>query len=99
MIKFYITAITFFIKSLVGAILSPIDSLLYDSLPELSNIIASVGQYFSWAVGFINWLLSWLPLSATTFNFIIAIWLFKLTVPVIVEAVKLVVKWWHALAP
>lgn len=97
--KFLITVLTTFLKTMVGALLSPIDHLLATQVPEIADAIAQVGSLFSWAGNFVNWVLSWIPLNTSIFNFLIAIWVFKLTIPLGVEAVKTIVKWWHALAP
>lgn len=97
--KLIVSAICGFLMNLISLILTPIDSLITQYIPSLSNALTSVANFFSWLVQFVNWALSWLPLSADTWSFIVAVLIFRLTVPLLVDTVKLVVRWWHALAP
>lgn len=97
--NFIVQAICNFLISLIGFIFTPIDNLIYQALPSLANALTSVANFFSWLVQFVNWALSWLPLTADTWSFIIAVLIFRLTVPLVVDTIKLVVRWWHALAP
>ena len=97
--KFIVTALCSFLMNLIGLLLGPIDNLIAQYIPSLANALTSVANFFSWLVQFVNWALSWLPLTADTWSFIVTVLIFRLTVPLLVDTVKLVVRWWHALAP
>lgn len=97
--KFFVSSILSFAMGLIQTIFSPLDSLIYSHLPSLSHALTSVASFFNWLVQFVNWALSWLPLSSDTWNFIIATLIFRFTVPILVDGIKLIVKWWHALVP
>lgn len=92
---FFISCFTGFIH----IILSPIENVITANIPAVSNAILYVGNFISWLFSFITWAASWLPLSSSYWSIIISIWIFRLTVPLIADAIKLIVRWWHYLVP
>lgn len=94
-----IKVFTQFLISMISIILGPINSLIIEYLPGLDSVLSSIRQFFEWIVTFSNWVLSWLPFNPELYAFWILIIVFKLSVPILVDTLKLIVKWWHALAP
>ena len=97
--KLIVNAILSFSMGIIHNLLSPIDSLISSHLPNLEYALSQVASFFNWLVQFVNWALSFLPLSTNTWNFIIATLIFRYTIPILVDAVKMIVKWWHYLVP
>lgn len=98
--KFIVSAIVVFLKSLIGAILGPIGTLISNFLPNsLTDLIQYVYAFLDWLLAFCQWALSWLPFTATFWSLVGAYFIFRLSVPILVHSIKLVVKWWHALVP
>ena len=99
MIKAIINGIFKLIISLVGVLLSPIDSLITSALPGLSSAINAVGSFLSTCTSAIGWVLSCFGLSSNCISLIIVYFTFKLTLPLLIYAFKLAIKWYHMLAP
>lgn len=99
MIRAIINGIFNLIISFVGVLLSPIDSLITNSLPGLSSAISAVGSFLSLCTQSIGWVLSCFGLSSNCISLIIIYFTFKLTVPLLIYVFKLAIKWYHMLAP
>lgn len=97
--KLIINVIVSFLVSLIQTILGPINTIILNNLPGLDDMLSSVRSFFTWLVTFIQWVMSWLPFNSTFISYLIVVLIFRLTIPLLVDIVKLVVKWWHALAP
>lgn len=97
--KLIVTVIFTAVRLLITAVLYPLDSTVELLLPSLTDALNSVSSLLTWAKTFTLWAISWLPFSSTFYAFVIGALIFIYTVPVVVSAVKLVVKWWHALVP
>lgn len=98
--RFIISAILIFLKSLIGAILGPIGTLIANLLPSsLLDLTAYIYSFLDWLLNFCQWALSWLPFTSTFWSFVTAYFIFRLSVPILVHSIKIVVKWWHALVP
>lgn len=97
--KLIITAILNFATGLITMMLSPIEAIIIHSLPGSAVMFGMVETFFLWLTDFIIWVLSWLPFTATFWVFLTAYFIFRLTIPLLVHTVKLVVQWWHALVP
>ena len=99
MIKAIINGIFKLVISLVGVLLSPIDSLITSALPGLSSAISAVGSFLQTCTSAIGWVLSCFGLSSNCISLIIVYFTFKLTVPVLMYVFKLAIKWYHMLVP
>ena len=97
MIKAIINGIFNLVLGLVDVILSPIDSLISQFLPGISDVLNYIGQFFNYILQFIPWLCSWLHLPSWLISFVIAYYVFKLTVPLLVHTVKLALSWYNRL--
>ena len=99
MIQTILTALFSFISSLVSFILTPLDNFILSYLPGLSNAFTGIASFLNLCVRSIGWVLSAIGLSQTTIALLVAFFVFKLTVPLLIYAVKLALKWYHQLMP
>lgn len=97
MIKALISGIFKIIISLVSVLLAPIDALIAQFLPSLDNALSYISLFFDYIGGFIPWVISYTGLSPLVLNIIIDIIVFILTVPIMVETIKLAVAWYNKL--
>lgn len=87
------------IITLVNALLSPIDNLISSLLPGLDNAFTLIGNLLALLTDIIPWVMSWLGLNQTIRGLVVAYFTFVLTVPLIVHAIKLAIKWYDKLKP
>lgn len=97
MINRIIMGIISLISGLIGVILSPIDTLISSALPGLSNALTNFASLLNVVGQGIGWVISALAIPTEIISLIIAYWVFKLSVPVVVYTIKLVVKWYDKL--
>lgn len=83
--------------SLVNVILTPINLLITNYLPDLSNALALIRQLFNLAFTYIGWVLDSMFVSRETISLLIAVLTMRLTIPLAISAVKLAIKWYNAL--
>lgn len=99
MINALLKGIFSIIITLVNVLLTPIDAAINAALPSVASAISFVGNFFSWVLGFIPFICSWLNLPQWFVTFIIGYWTFKLTVPLIIHTVKLAIAWYDKIKP
>lgn len=87
------------IVGLVELILSPIDALILSALPDLSNALTAVGNFFNLIAQGIGWAVSALGLSNETLSLIVMFFTFKLTAPMLFYMIKLALSWYNKLKP
>ena len=97
MIKALINGIFKLVLALVNLILLPIDSLISNYLPSVSNALDTIASYFSWVANLIPWGISWFGLSSTTISLFVGYLTFELTVPLLIHTIKLAIQWYNAL--
>lgn len=97
MINALLTGVFNVILSLVDVVLSPIDLLIKQFLPDLGTAISSIGGMFNIVGNVMGFIVSLTGLSSTALSLIVMYYTFKLTVPVLVSAVKQAIKWYNAL--
>lgn len=97
MINAIIKGIINLIIGLVDIVLLPIDALILQFLPDLSNAFTLVGDLFEYATNFLGFIVSMTGLSSTAISLIIAYYTFILTVPLLISTIKLAIKWYNAL--
>lgn len=97
MINALITGIFNVIISLVNVVLAPIDLLIKQFLPDLSTAISSIGGMFGLVGNVLGFVVSLTGLSSTALSLIVMYYTFKLTVPVLVSAIKQAIRWYNAL--
>lgn len=99
MIRAIINGIFNLVVDLVGVLLSPIDTLITSALPGLASAINAVGSFLQICVSAIGWVLSCFGLSSSCLSLIVIYFTFKLTVPLLIHAFKIAIKWYHMLVP
>lgn len=99
MINALLKGIMSLIMGLVSTLLSPIDLLISQFLPDLSNAINAIGAMFDFASNFLGFCVSLTGLSSSTLSLIVIYFTFKLTVPLLVSSTKTAIKWYNALKP
>ena len=87
------------IVSLVSLILLPIDNLIQSALPDLSNALTAVGNFFNLISDVIGWVVSATGLSNETLSLIVMYFTFKLTAPMLFYMIKLALSWYNKLKP
>lgn len=87
------------INGLISVLLYPIDLLIKQYLPDLSNSFNYIGAFFEYAGRFLGFCVSVTGLSSTALSLIALYFTFKLTVPILVSAIKIGIKWYRALMP
>lgn len=97
MIKAIINGIMKLIMSLVSLLLSPIDALIEQFLPDLSNALDGLTSFFCYVTQYIGWVIDFAGIPSSVITLIVAYYTFKLTVPLVVSTVKLALKWYNTL--
>lgn len=99
MINALLKGIMSLIMNLVGVLLSPIDLLIQNFLPDLSGAINAIGSLFNLVSNTLGFCVSLTGLSSATLSLIVLYFTFKLTVPLLVSTIKTAIKWYNALKP
>lgn len=97
MIRAIVNGIFDLVIGLVNVILAPIDLVIEQFLPSLNDVLSSISQFFNYLGNIIPWLSSWLHFPSWFVSFVIAYFVFKLTVPLVVHTIKLAVAWYDKL--
>lgn len=100
MIAKLMSAIMTLIISLVNVLLTPINLVIEQFLPaEITNGLNSIGGFFQVVSDGLGWVVSASGIPSTAIAIIVATMIFKLSVPLIIHATKLAVKWYDKLKP
>ena len=99
MINTILQGLISFIISLINIFLSPINALVSTYLPNVDQALTSIGNFLSICVSSIGWVISAFAIPSIVINLIVTYYTLVLTVPLLVHAVKLAVKWYHTLMP
>lgn len=97
MINAIITGVFKIITKFISILLLPINLLITSMLPGFNDVLLYVSNFFSQSSKFLGWIVDSLMLSPEVVNFLILYWTFKLTFPLAVYSIKLVVKWYNSL--
>ncbi len=97
MINAIIQGIFSLILSLVNLILAPIDMLISQFLPSMADILNNISTFFDKLCEVVPWLCSYTGLNKVVLLAIIDIYVFILTVPLMVSAIKLALSWYNKL--
>jgi len=97
MIRVIINGIMSLVISLVSLILSPIDSLIDQFLPSLSEALGYVSEFFSTIGSVVPWCLSYIGILPEVISICVDLIVFIYTLPYLVHAVKLAIKWYNSL--
>lgn len=97
--KLIINVILTFVTTLINLVLLPMDLVISQYFPSLQTALESVNNLLGWLSDFTAWVISWLPFDSNFYTFTLVALIAIYTIPVMVNAIKLVVKWWHYLVP
>ncbi len=97
MIKAIINGVMKLIISLVSTLLTPIDALIDQFLPELGELASLCGTYIGYATQYIGWILDASFISPILITGIIGYYTFKLTFWLAVHTMKLAIQWYDKL--
>lgn len=97
MIKAIINGVIKLIMSLVGVLTAPIDLIIKNALPDLSNALSSFGSLLDIITGSIGWVIDFTGISNTAISLIITYYTFKLTTPILFNSIKSAIKWYKTL--
>lgn len=87
------------IISLVSLLLTPIDNLIAQFLPGISDALDMIANLVQQLCNVIPWVMSWLGVSSIVVTLLVSYLTFKMTVPLTVHTVKLAIKWYDKLKP
>lgn len=97
MIKRIIKGIMKLMINLVSLLLSPIDNLLTQFFPDISNLLSYIGSYFQLAGRYIGWVIDASFISQEVISILIAFYTFKLTFWIGLWGIKTAIKWYDKL--
>lgn len=99
MINALLKGIMSLIMGLVSTLLTPIDTLISTFLPDLSVAISGIGKMFNLVSQYLGYVVDLTGLSSESLSLIVLYFTFKLTVPLLVSAIKMGIKWYNVLKP
>lgn len=85
------------VTKLVSVLLAPINLLITNMLPNFNTMLNYVASFFNMVSTYVGYILDSFLLYNEVISFIILFWVFKLTFPLAVSGIKLVVKWYNNL--
>lgn len=85
------------ITKLITVILAPINLIISSMLPNFDLMLGAVGRFFNQVGTYSGFIFNSLFLNPDVVSFVILYWIFKLTFPLAVSTIKLVVKWYNSL--
>lgn len=97
MINAILTGIFKILTYLISLFLTPINLLITNFLPGLDSALSSLSSFFTYCFQYVGWILDSCFISSETVSLLIAIWVFKLTAPLLVYLIKLIVRWYNKL--
>lgn len=97
MIKAIIKGVMSLIISLVDVLLAPIDTVISTALPSLANALNLVNNFFDFIGGVVPFVISYTGINEIVLNIVIDLSVFILTVPLMVSAIKLAIRWYDKL--
>lgn len=85
--------------NLVNLLLSGVDALIDQFLPQVGQAIDMISGLFTQILNIIPWVMSWMGLNSVVVGLVVAVITFELTVPFLVHTIKLAIKWYDKLKP
>ena len=89
----------YFIINLINLFIKPIDNLILQLIPDLSNAFTAIGNFFQYISSGLSWALSLTGFSPNTWALIATYFTFKLTAPMTFYVIKLSIAWYNKLKP
>lgn len=97
MINAILTGILKLIMGFVSLILTPIDALITQFLPGINQMFSFITGAFNIVGQFFGWIIDATLINTEVISFIILVFTFRLTVPLMVYAIKLAIRWYNTL--
>lgn len=97
MINAILTGIFNVVTKFISVLLLPINLLVTNMLPDFNNMLSYVASFFNTCLTYVGFIIDSTFISPEVISFLILFWVFKLTFPLAVYAIKLVVKWYNNL--
>lgn len=97
MINAILTGIMKIIMGLVSVVLYPVDALISQFLPGVNNMFSFITSAFNIVGQFFGWIIDATLINTEVVSFIILVLTFRLTVPLMVYAIKLGIRWYNTL--
>ena len=97
MINTIITGLFEFITSIVNILLYPINLLIDQYFPDITNALVLVRQLFGYLFQFSGWILDACLISPETISLLISYLTVRYTVPYLVYGIKLAIRWYESL--
>ena len=85
------------VTKFINILLSPINALIVSFLPGFNDMLSYISQFFTTASQYVGFITDSLFIDSNVLSFLILYWTFKLTFPLAVYSIKLVVKWYNSL--
>lgn len=85
------------IMAFISTILTPLDNLILQFLPSVSNAFTRVGFLLDYILDGVGWAISLSGIPPETLSLIGFYFTFKLTAPFVIYCFKLGIKWYHYL--
>lgn len=99
MIGKLLNAIFNLIIGLTTTLLSPIDALIDNLLPSVSDALDAVNNMLDFAINSVSYAIDATGLSSVAIFIVVGYWVFCLTATWSISVVKLAIKWYKALVP
>jgi len=96
-ITFIFQAVFNIIEFIVKMILLPVDLLIENALPDLAQYFQNITDFLSLIFQYIGWAISASGIPYAAISLVVTFYIFKLTLPLNVWAMKMAIKWYRAL--
>lgn len=94
MIKALLTGIINLLISLVNIVLLPLDTIINNNIPVLTDAFTAINLLFDKLVDFVGWVVDASCLPPLAIEIIVSTLTAHLTIPFLVHAIKMVIKWY-----
>lgn len=97
MIDALINGILHFFNTILGGLVAPIDALISQYLPSVSDALTSFGNFINGILQIIPWVLSYFKIPAFILYTLITWLVAKILINYGVHTFKMVLAWWRTL--
>lgn len=87
------------IIGLINTLLTPIDLIIQSALPNLADLLGYVNTMINIGISGLGWAVSLSMLNPALISVLYLYVTFILTIPMALQSIKLVVRWYNALKP
>lgn len=85
------------VTKFINILLYPINALIVSFLPSFNDMLSYISDFFATSSEYIGFITDSLFIDSNVLSFLILYWTFKLTFPIAVSGIKLVVRWYNSL--